>query len=92
MALKKNLLAVVEIRDKSKPTYLASFDELDIVIPYFVAVFVLSDVVDDKSLSPTDCFVTGGWRVQPSVEFRTISETLLRYCDYAGCELDTSEI
>ena len=71
---------------------LASFDELYIVVPYFTAVFVLSNAVEHKFIGPTDCFTTGGWCVHAPVEFNTISKTLLLYRDYTHYEPDISEI
>ena len=54
-------------------THLASFDELDVVAPYFTIVFVLSDVVECKFIGPTDYFAIAGRCFHVSVDFNVIS-------------------
>ena len=49
-------------------THLTSFDELDVIVPYFTTVFVLFNAVEHKFISLTD-FAAVGQCIHASVDF-----------------------
>jgi hypothetical protein len=57
--------------------HFASFDELNVIIPYFTAVFILSNAVEHKFVSLTNSFVAAGKCIHTSVDFNIASKTLL---------------
>jgi len=64
----------------------------DVIVPYFTAVFVLSNAVERKFVSPTDGFSAVGQCIHASVDINIASKILLEYRDFAHYEPGISKI